>query len=214
MKRILPFLLLTLFAATNALAQANNSDPAQKKGDDKPPKQDQGIRKLSRRERKDRIKSLSEKYRQFLSDVEPIMQQSELDTFLVLETDAQREIYVTEFWRRRDLAQGTTNHTFHDEYYARLETVHDEFKNASSDRGRIYLIHGEPTDRIKVNCPRYLVPIEIWKYAFIPNFGHEVRFVFYTPRNGFDFRLWDPMMPDAIQLLVSTDASVGLGGEK
>jgi Ca-activated chloride channel family protein len=213
MKRILPFLLLTLFAASNALAQANNSDPAQKKSDDKPPKQDQGIRKLSRRERKDRIKNLGEKYRQFLSDVEPIMQPSELDTFLILETDAQREIYITEFWRRRDLAQGTTNHSFHDEYYARIETVHDEFKNASSDRGRIYLIHGEPTERIKIDCSRYLVPIEIWKYAFIPNFGHEVRFLFYTPRNGYDFRLWDPSMnPDAVQELVSSEVSGSFTG--
>ena len=38
MKRFLPLLLLTLFAATNAVAQANNSDPGQKKADDKPPK--------------------------------------------------------------------------------------------------------------------------------------------------------------------------------
>src|SRR5947207_14511998 len=139
MKRILSLLLLTLFAATNALAQANNSDPGQKKADDKPPKQDQGIRKLSRRERKDRIKNLGEKYRQFLSDVEPILQPSELDTFLILETDAQRDIYITEFWRRRDQGQGTTNHAFRDQYYERIETVNERFKNASSDRGRIYL---------------------------------------------------------------------------
>src|SRR5213594_2375509 len=105
MKRLMLCFVAVLFAVTNALAQANNSDPAQKKADDKPPKQDQGIRKLSRRERKDRIKNLGEKYQQFLTDVEPIMQASELDTFLILETDAQRDIYITEFWRRRDVAR-------------------------------------------------------------------------------------------------------------
>jgi len=216
MKRITLLLMLVVFAATNVLAQANNSGTAEqtaKPTDDKPAKQDPGIRKLSRRERKDRIKNLGEKYRQFLTDVEPIMQPSELDTFLMLETDAQREIYITEFWRRRDVAQGTTNHAFQDEYYDRLEMVKDEFKNASSDRGRILLIHGQPADRIKINCARYLVPIEVWKYAFVRNFGHDVRFLFYTPRNGVDFRLWDAMMPDAIQLLISTDASVGMGGD-
>src|SRR5947207_15879437 len=126
MKRILLLLVLAAFAATNALAQANNSDPGQKKADDKPPKQDQGIRKLSRRERKDRIKNLAEKYRQFLSDVEPILQRSGLDAFLILETDAQRDIYITEFWRRRDVMQGTTNHSFHDQSYERLEVVKEQ----------------------------------------------------------------------------------------
>jgi Ca-activated chloride channel family protein len=209
------WVVAVLFAATNVVAQANNSDPGQKKADDKPAaKQDPGIRKLSRRERKDRTAALSEKYRQFLADVEPIMQPSELDTFLMLETDPQRDIYITEFWRRRDLARGTTNHSFQDEYHERLETVHEKFKNASSDRGRIFLIHGAPDELIQINCDRMVVPIEIWKYAFIQNFGHAVRFVFYIPRNGVDYRLFSPgMNPDALQELVSVEAS-GFSGEK
>jgi Ca-activated chloride channel family protein len=214
MKKVMLVVTAVAFAAINALAQANNSDTSQKKPDDKVAKQEPGIRKLSRRERKERIKNLGEKYRQFLTDVEPIMQPSELDTFLMLETDPQRDLYIAEFWRRRDKLQGTTNHAFQEEYYARLEIVKDEFKNASSDRGRIFLIHGQPTDRIKINCPRYLVPVEVWKYFFIPNFGHEVRFLFYQPRNGNDFRLWDAQMPDAIRQLISTDASAGTGGEE
>ena len=104
MKKVLLVVIAVAFAAMNVLAQANNSDTSQKKADDKAAKQDPGIRKLSRRERKERIKNLGEKYRQFLSDVEPIMQSSELDTFLILETDPQRDIYITEFWRRRDKA--------------------------------------------------------------------------------------------------------------
>ena len=64
-----------------------------------------------------------------------------------------------------------------------------EFKNVSSDRGRIYLIHGEPNERIKIDC-RLLQPIEIWKYAFIPGMGHDVRFLFYKARNGVDFKLF------------------------
>jgi VWFA-related protein len=216
MKKTMLVMLAVMFAVSNVLAQANNSGTAEqpaKPKDDKAPKQDPGIRKLSRRERKERIKNLGEKYRQFLSDVEPIMQSSELDTFLMLETDPQRDIYIIEFWRRRDVLQGTTNHAFQDEYRDRLEVVKTEFKNASSDRGRIFLIHGQPTDRIKIACARYLVPIEVWKYFFIPNFGHEVRFLFYMPRNGVDFRLWDANVPDALQLLVSTDAAASGGGE-
>ena len=72
MKKIPLILLAVAFAVSNAVAQTNNSgadQPAttggdQKPKDDKAPaKQDPGIRKLSRRERKERIKSLGEKYR-------------------------------------------------------------------------------------------------------------------------------------------------------
>src|ERR1043166_94208 len=65
----------------------------------KDPTADPGVRKLSRRERKDRIKNLPEKYQQFLEDVEPIIMPQETDTFLILETDAQRDAWIIEFWR-------------------------------------------------------------------------------------------------------------------
>src|SRR5438128_3430322 len=211
MKRLMLWMLAVLFAATNAVAQANNSDPGQKKADDKPPKQDQGIRKLSRRERKDRIKNLGEKDRQFLADVEPIVQDSELDTFLMLETDPQRDIYITEFWRRRDALQGTTNHTFRDQYYSRLEVVKEQFRNVSSDRSRIYLIHGEPSEIIDSQNCRLLQPLQVWKYLFISGMGHDIRFVFYVPRNGIDYKLWIPYGIGATDMesmseLISQDA--------
>lgn len=209
MNRIASALVALAFAASNILAQTNNppADPPQpppaaadpkpeQKPDDQKKKSvpDQGVRKLSRHERKERIKNLPEKYREFLSQVEPIMLPQELDIFLILETDPQRDIYIEEFWRRRDVAQGTTNHTFRDEYTARLETAKERFKNLSSDRARVYLIHGEPQDIISVDCSRLLQPLQIWKYFYIPQFGHNVRFLFYIPRRQQEYRLWQPSM--------------------
>ena len=163
MNKIVAILISAMVAAT-AFAQTTPADAATatRRRPHRPPapppdakaKPDQGVRKLSRRERKDRIKNLSEKYRQFLTDVDPIMNPAELDTFLILETDPQRDIYITEFWRRRDVAHGTTNHAFRDEYYERLETVKEEFTNASSDRGRIFLIHGQPDGAHQDRLPR------------------------------------------------------------
>jgi Ca-activated chloride channel family protein len=206
--------VLLVVVAANVFAQSNNPPAAQTstKKDDKAAAADPGVRKLSRRERKDRMAALGEKHRQFLIDVEPIMHPSELDTFLILETDAQRDIYITEFWRRRDQIQGTTNHSFRDEYYARLEEVKVQFRNVSSDRGRIYLIHGRPTELIKVNCSD-LVPIEIWKYFYIPNLGHDVRFLFFQSRLGADYKLWIPVMPDALDELLSVDALNGFSAQ-
>ena len=128
MKRSALAALFTLmFAVSNIVAQSNNPPApadtpkdAAKDPKAKPAQQDPGVRKLSRRERKDRISKLPESARRFLEDVEPIMLPTELDTFLVLETDAQREVYINDFWKRRDAAQGTSNHAFKDLYYQRL----------------------------------------------------------------------------------------------
>src|SRR6185295_447897 len=97
---------------------------------------------LTRRERKDRVAKLPDKHRQFLADVDPIIIPTERDAFLRLETSAQRDTFIQDFWHRRDIARGTTNSAARSEYYAGLEFVKDNFGNAASDRGRIYLVHG------------------------------------------------------------------------
>src|ERR1041385_2896718 len=121
MRRYALFALL-IFAVTNAPLLAKNpaaDAPPPKPApapDAKAPQTDPGVRKLSRRERKERIKNLSDKYREFLTDVEPIMQPAELDTFLILDTDAQRDPSIEDFWHPRDLPQRTTDHTSRKEY--------------------------------------------------------------------------------------------------
>src|SRR5689334_6384403 len=112
----------------------------------KDPTADPGVRKLSRRERKDRIKNLSDKYQQFLEDVEPIIMPQEEDTFLILETDAQRDAWILEFWRRRDKSAGTTNNSFRDVYYARIDEARDKYKHLSNDRAHMFLLQGPPNE--------------------------------------------------------------------
>ena len=167
------------------------------------------VRKLSRRERTDRIARLSDRYRQFLEEVEPILQPNELDAFLTLETDPQREIFINEFWRRRDVAQGTSNRAFRDQYMSRLEFARETFKQLSSDRSRMYLLYGEPMSRTAYDCSKLLQPLEIWTYHEIPKMGHTVRFVFFVPRNGRDYKLWVPGMDTDRSLaeLVSLDGA-------
>ncbi len=208
MKRnALAIALAVLFAAGNIVAQSGNP-PAQSDPNAKPAQQDPGVRKLSRRERKDRIAKLPDKYRQWLEDVEPIILPQEVDSFLILDTDAQRDIYINDFWKRRDAAQGTTNHTFRDLYYERLETAREQFKQVSSDRARVYLLYGEPMDVLKVDCSRLLQPIEIWHYFQIPSISHHVLLLFYKPRHSNDFKLWRPMGDNQSDLseLISEDA--------
>lgn len=208
MQRIAIVAAVTLaLVAPNIIAQTNNpqdkpaaTSTTKDGATTSPAAPDQGIRKLSRRERKERRKNLSDKYQQFLLDVDPIMQPEELDSFLILESDAQRDLYIDDFWHRRDVAQGTTNHTFRDEYYARLDEVKTRFRYVSTDRSRMFLIHGEPNDVVKPDCGELLQPIEIWKYAYIPGLGHDRSFIFYVPRRESDYKLWIPIMDQSTAL--------------
>ncbi len=166
------FAVLTLLLATVAFA-----------AEEKP---------LSRGDRKERIAKLPEQHRQFLMDVEPIILETERDTFLRLETDPQRDTFIEDFWRRRDIAAGTTNHGFRREYEARLEFVKQEFGQVSSDRGRIYLIYGPPLNLRTNNCTTIFQPIQVFEYGYIENLGRDVAFLFYIPRNHREYRLWMP----------------------
>jgi Ca-activated chloride channel family protein len=150
---------------------------------------------LTKREQKDRIAKLGDDYRQFLLDVTPIIAPVELNTFLTLETDPQRDLFIDDFWARRDKAQGTTNHAFRKLYYDRLEVVKEKYHGAATDRGKTYLTRGEPAEVLEVKCPRRLRPIEIWTYAGFenqPEYGHPVRLIFFLPENEREWVLFDP----------------------
>jgi Ca-activated chloride channel family protein len=159
---------------------------------------------LSRSERKQLTAKLSERYRQFLADVEPIVSPAERDTFLRLETDPQRDVFIDDFWRRRDIAAGTTGHAARDDYFERLEYVREKFEQVMSDRGRVYLIHGTPGALIEINCPRYFVPTQVWYYPYINGIGQDVRLLFYQRRGERVFRLWNART-DGIKELMSDD---------
>ncbi len=185
---------LTFAFAADILAQAP-SPPAKTpaSADDARPAQTERLRKLTKRERAARIEKLEFRHQDFLTDVEPILLGPELDTFLTLETDPQRDAFIEDFWNRRDVYAGTANRAFKDMYYARLEVAKEQFKRVGSDRAKMFLIQGPPADVVRADCPRLLQPIEIWKYAQIPGVGTDVRLVFYRPRHNNDYKLWSPI---------------------
>ena len=176
-----------------------------------PPKdRSEAIRKLSRRERKARIAKLDVRHQDFVADVEPIMVDAELDLFLSLESDQERDSFVDEFWRRRDQMHRTAG-AFKEMYYRRLDQARTDFKRITTDRARLFLLYGPPNEVVRANCPRMLQPTEIWKYAYLPGVGSNVRLLFYKPRHQNDYRLWNPV-GGAIalaDLIIAPDAMEG-----
>jgi Ca-activated chloride channel family protein len=195
---------LSFAFATIILAQTPAPAPTPKPDDAK----SERLRKLSKRERKARIGKLEVRHQDFVADTEPIMLGPELDTFLSLETDAQRDSFIDDFWRRRDAITGATNHAFKETYYQRLEVAKSQFKVVASDRAKIFLLHGPPVDALRTDCGRLLQPIEVWKYDRIPGIGSHVRLLFYKPRYSNDYRLWNPLGGSiAISDLLATESA-------
>jgi Ca-activated chloride channel family protein len=157
-----------------------------------PPPSAQGVAKLSRRERKDRVAKLAEQYRQFLIDVDPIIQQTEVDTFLILESDAQRDLYIDDFWRRHDLTEGMPSGMFKKVFYDRIDTARERYKSLSTDRARTYLVHGQPVDLLLIDTCELLQPMEIWTYRGLKGFTRDAHFIFYVPRVAIEPILWQP----------------------
>ncbi|HXI11223.1 MAG TPA: VWA domain-containing protein [Thermoanaerobaculia bacterium] len=220
MKKTIALICSLNFVVANVSSQTNNppaiepprvttpqatAPEAQKPALD--PINDPGVRKLSRRDRKDRIKNLTETYQNFLKDVEPIIMPTELNAFLQLESDAQREVYIEAFWKLRDSDRKTIYNEYRETYYERLGEAKEKFKYLTSERSRTYLVQGRPDTIVKSDCPRYLQPIEVWYYDFLQGKGHKVYLLFYEPRNGSDYVLWQQIgrSGEDMDVLLSVD---------
>ena len=162
---------------------------------------------LTRSEQKERIAALGDTYREFLIDVAPIITDAEKEAFLRLENDPQRDLFIDDFWTRRDKKRGTNHDSFRKDFYERLEVVKEKFEGTTSDRGKTYLIFGEPLEMVQINCHDALRPVEVWVYSPIwdfPDFGRTPVFLFFQPQYERKFRLWDPLV-DGWQALTATD---------
>jgi len=162
---------------------------------------------LTKAERKERLAKLGDTYQQFLIDVAPIIGAEEKETFLLLDTDPQRDVFIDDFWLRRDKKRGTDRDSFRKDYYERLEVVKEKYEGTMSDRGKTYLVWGEPLQIVTLQCIGELVPIEVWIYAPLtdyPELGRQPLLIFFQPAYSRTWKLWDPVI-DGFQSLTAVD---------
>ena len=82
-------------------------------------------------------------------DVAYIISSQEKKEFRELETDAERDRFIQEFWKRRDPDPSTALNEYREEHYARIQYANEHFDNEGrpgwkTERGRVYIIHGPP----------------------------------------------------------------------
>lgn len=119
-------------------------------------------------------KKLSPANADFLSKVRYIITREERKIFLEL-PDSGKPKFIEEFWARRDPDPDTEENEFKIEYFNRIELATKQFAGEGmpgwlTDRGRIYILFGPPTD--KVTNPMASDPYtrcwEIWYYGNFP----------------------------------------------
>ncbi len=152
-------------------------------------------------EQKRAIPELPQNFKKWLDEeVGYIISKREKEVFLQLETDRERELFVEAFWRHRDPTLGTPGNEYRKEHYRRINYANRIFGRAASkrgwrtDRGRIYIILGEPRHISRFAGESQIYNSEIWFYQGLVKFGLPPGFnlVFYQRQGVGEYVLYSP----------------------
>lgn len=124
-----------------------------------------------------------------------------IDHIKVIATDRERRAigdlasiddkrqYLVAFWRKRDTDPTTAGNEGRQDFYSRLQYVKERYSTArregwKTDRGRIVLKYGIPSNIDPKPYDRQLAPHEIWEYNNLPGQGRAL-FIF-ADMDGFN----------------------------
>jgi GWxTD domain-containing protein len=158
------------------------------------------------------VKDLPLKYKQWLEEeVVYIITPLEKDVFLRLETDRERDLFIEAFWKQRDPTPGTPLNEFREAHYQRIRYANRTFGRTTplpgwkTDRGRLYIILGEPNDIERFTGEAEVYNTEVWFYQGLTKYGLPAGFylVFYQKGGVGDYVLYSPTA-DGPQALLTT----------
>ncbi len=160
--------------------------------------------------RREKLERLREDHRAWLEEeVVYIITDREEEVFLSLETLEERTRFIEVFWEKRDPHPATIENEFRDEHYRRIEYANeylgrDTFRAGwRTDRGRYYILLGEPRERHSFDGYNEVVSSELWFYQGdvqkgLPSFFY---LVFFKRHDIGEYRLYHPVV-DGPQSLV------------
>jgi len=155
------------------------------------------------------VKNLPPKYKKWLEEeVVYIITKAEREVFLQLQTDRERDIFIEAFWKQRDPIPETPENEFKIEHYRRLDYANRRFQFGKpgwmTDRGRIYIILGEPKSIESFVNNKDFRDVEIWFYQNenFPGLPPAFNIVFYKESVSSDFKLYSPINDGPQALLV------------
>jgi len=157
-------------------------------------------------------KDLPPVYKTWLEEeVVYIISPLEKQVFEKLQADRERDLFIQAFWKQRDPTPGTEENEFRTEHYRRINHANHYYGRQSplpgwkTDRGRIYIILGEPNDIQRFESGQETYPAEIWFYQDKAEAGLPPGFniVFFKEHGSGDYRLYSPTMDGPQAFLAS-----------
>lgn len=97
---------------------------------------------------------------------------SEIDKYLRLTTIEGKREFAFEFWKARDENSNSNKNEFYRNYMQRIELSNQKYASMGrqgwkTDRGRIFLLYGEPSEIERYPNQLETRPYEIWQYTEI-----------------------------------------------
>jgi len=145
---------------------------------------------------------LPENHKKWLEEeVAYIIAPMEREVFLKLQADRERDLFIEAFWKQRDPTPGTPENEFKTEHYRRLAHANRYLGRDAprpgwrTDRGRIYIILGEPRDIQRFEGMSAVYDAEVWFYQGLTEIGLPAGFnlVFFKDGGHGEFKLYSPV---------------------
>lgn len=141
---------------------------------------------------------------QWVEEVALLLTDEEIQSFLCLSQDYQRDAFIAEFWKARDPYPETARNEFREHWTERLSMVRQLFDSMDDERARYFLLNGPPDIHVDICPKRSATKIEAWFYGFRDMsevmgaiYSRRLRqnqyaVVFYRPMGVGAWRVWLP----------------------
>lgn len=135
----------------------------------------------------------------------------EKEVFLQLQTDRERDPFIEAFWKHRDPTSGTPENEFKEEHYRRINYANHHFGRDGpwpgwkTDRGRIFIILGEPRGIDHYTGDTQIYNTEVWFYQGLTQYSLPSGFnlVFFQKEGVGEYVLYSPSADGPQALLTS-----------
>jgi len=202
-RRIFALILCPALVSTAGLSAAKEGKTQSHKAESK----------AERKQRSADVKSLDPIYQDFFKLVTYIISPKEKEVLLELPDNRDRDIFIEDFWKLRDPTPGTPENEYKNEMIRRFDYVNKKFTSGRpgwmTDRGRIYMILGEPASYDRYPGKQSIIPCEVWYYYTDGSKGLPTHFglIFYQKNGIGEYKLYDPFV-DGPKSLLSPLASL------
>ena len=144
--------------------------------------------------------ALEDRHVQFLEDVDLIMTPIERETLAQVTNASGFDLFIDAFWKARDPTPGTERNEGREEHFRRLAYVRKRLDDdtprdgVKTDRGRMYILLGEPIRIESYPANRQTTPMELWFYSSNGNRKLPPYFylLFYRPFETGEYQLYVP----------------------